>query len=330
METQADSHQDGCRLKAPPSIVAPLELVGRSGRSKAHDRARLRGTSDGSPHALPETSAGGGGAQPKVEVSRMRVRRGPQAGLVAEAVAWIRSKVAETLKLGAIEVGEYVLVNFFQNNPDLVRSRDPYKAASFRALSSKCGTPELPISKTWLNNAVGVALITRLLPQDAHAFRSLPPSYQEALLPLTDPSAVESLAKQAAARQLTFRELRRLVADERRSRREESTSPRSPAKLLKLLDRWAQYLDINGSRNSIATSDIDSLDRAQCELAMQRVSQLAGELEDLTRMLKARRETDRVEPSPMTPHLAAELDTSGPWDKTVAHERHRLSSAQKE
>jgi len=81
--------------------------------------------------------------------------------LVDEAARWITERVAATLKLGAQEVGEYLPDRFFRNDPTLARSRNPHKNASFRALAEKCGTPELPVSKSWLNNAVGVALPPR-------------------------------------------------------------------------------------------------------------------------------------------------------------------------
>jgi len=73
----------------------------------------------------------------------------------------------------------------FGNDPTLARSRNPHKNASFRALAEKCGTPDLPISKSWLNNAAGVASMLRQLPETAKAFKELLPSYQTARLLLS-------------------------------------------------------------------------------------------------------------------------------------------------
>src|SRR4030067_488422 len=78
-----------------------------------------------------------------------------------EAVRHINKVLAETVYRGAVEVGEYVFERFFGGDAELVRSKNPRKPASFRLLAARCGTPELPISSTWLYNAVGIAMTRR-------------------------------------------------------------------------------------------------------------------------------------------------------------------------
>jgi uncharacterized Fe-S cluster-containing radical SAM superfamily protein len=85
--------------------------------------------------------------------------------LVDDSVMWIRRKVEETLNRGLREVGEYVLDKFFHGDAELVRSKNPFKNASFRELAGWCDTPDLPLSKTGLQRAVGIAMMIRLLPQ---------------------------------------------------------------------------------------------------------------------------------------------------------------------
>ena len=55
--------------------------------------------------------------------------------LVDEAVAWIRAKIATTGRRGAVDVGEYVLNTFFGGDPELAKSKNPRKAASYRHLA---------------------------------------------------------------------------------------------------------------------------------------------------------------------------------------------------
>jgi hypothetical protein len=207
--------------------------------------------------------------------------------LVDEAATWISAKIAATLKAGAREVGEYLLDKFFRNDPDLARSRTPHKNASFRALSKKCGTPELPISKTWLNNAVGVALIIRQLPETARAFKELPPSYQETLLPLGDPTKVERVAKLAVTRDLSFRELRQAVAEERSKQPKGESRGRPPSPLVvKTLNRSLKLFMFPGGKRSFTKAEVEELDVKQRREALEAAEKIIEKLEDLVGKLK--------------------------------------------
>lgn len=235
--------------RALPSVIDPLELSERSDSS---------------------------GDSPVVEVELVRV-----------AAAWITDRIASTLKRGAQEVGEYVLKTFFMDDPAFARSRDPQKNASFRVLAEKCGTPELPVSRTWLNNAVGIALVIRQLPKNARAFRLLPPSYQQTLLPLRDPIKVEMIAKHTATRELTFRQLRCLVAEERMKEHHQ----RKPVpRILKILNRSAKILSPN---NGGVSEEIGQLAENQRRRARRLVEDLTRTLQELASELdRSRQSTD--------------------------------------
>ena len=114
--------------------------------------------------------------------------------LVEEAAKFIQKTLAETVFKGAQEVGSYIFKHFFGGKVERVTSKDPAKDASFAALATRCGTPELPISKTWLFNALGVAVACRSLPASS-AFRKLLPSHQTALLPLRQEDDFEKVEK---------------------------------------------------------------------------------------------------------------------------------------
>jgi hypothetical protein len=250
-----------------PSIVDPLALSERSdsGISEAENPSKAR-----------LVLAAGRGEQP-----------GLDRKLVDEAAAWITAKIALTLRRGAEEVGEYVLDRFFSGDPELAKSRSSHKSASFRALAEKCGTPELPISKTWLNNAVGVAVMLRRLPESAQAFKRLPPSYQETLLPLRDPMKVEMVARQVAAKEMSFRELRAIVAQERAKAPKADSRGRPPIPIiLKTLGRALKLFASGGGKRSFSRSEIEALDKQQRRAAKRSAEELAGRIRDLIRRLK--------------------------------------------
>jgi hypothetical protein len=273
MDNPARNHNGDDNRRLPPSIVQPLELVERSQR-------RASASVQDSRLVVDQTT------RRNIPSSAKESLAVADSSLVAEAALWIRSKVAATVKRGAMEVGEYVLGKFFLNSPDLVRSKDPRKSASFRALANRCGTPELPVSKTWLNNAVGIALMTRLLPEKDQAFRALPPSYQESLLPLVDPVQVERVAKQASVKKMTFRQLRQLVAKERAKMTTPRTKSVAMPRLLELLESWLRCLDIDHDRSSIARANVEELSEEQREQALRQVSRLIDALECLVRLLR--------------------------------------------
>jgi hypothetical protein len=97
--------------------------------------------------------------------------------LVDETVGWIREKIEATVHKGALERGEYVFDKFFDREPARVASKDARKKASFRALVERCDSVDLPISKSTLNNAVGVAVVRELVPSGS-PFLQLPASHQ--------------------------------------------------------------------------------------------------------------------------------------------------------
>jgi hypothetical protein len=205
---------------------------------------------------------------------------------VEEAAAWISAKVAATLRRGAEDVGEYLLERFFADDPKLARSHNPYKNVSFRKLAEKCGTPDLPVSKTWLNNAVGIALMLRRLPDTAQAFRRLPPSYQESLLPLRDPNKIERLAKQAVAYDLSFRQLRDAVAEERaRSPESAVYARRALPSVVKAVNRASRLLVGNAKQRPFSLGEVGTLEEAErqrlkasVEVVMNRLREILGRI----------------------------------------------------
>jgi hypothetical protein len=206
---------------------------------------------------------------------------------IHEAAAWISAKVASTLRKGAEEVGQYVLDRFFGSRADLAKARNPHKSASYRALAAKCGTADLPVSKTWLNNAVGIAIMVRNLPENAKAFRALPPSFQQTLLPIRDPDAVEMLANHAATSELTCRQLREIVADRlaQTPKTKGRGRPRTPA-ILKKLGRSATILGSREGTSWFTEVQIGEMDAQQKQIALRRGKEIIEGVKELMNTLR--------------------------------------------
>ena len=89
---------------------------------------------------------------------------------IDRAVGWINRKVAHTLHVGLIQIGYYLLDNFFQGSIETALSKSPKKGNSFRKL---CRRPDLVVSSTHLVNAVKLVAQERTLRGD-QSFAALP------------------------------------------------------------------------------------------------------------------------------------------------------------
>jgi hypothetical protein len=207
--------------------------------------------------------------------------------LVDDAARWIREKVEATVHKGALEIGEYVLEVFFDGDPDQVRSKSPRKRASFRALVEKCDSVDLPVSRSTLNNAVGVAMMRKSLPSKA-AFLQLPSSHQFKLLPLHDPEKVERLANKAVTKEMTLREVREMVVDElAKVEKVPSGLKRPPTpKVLKTLTRSIKLFTVESGRRQFPKAMVEELSQDQKKQALKDAETLQQSLTDLIEKLR--------------------------------------------
>lgn len=231
--------------------------------------------------------------------------------LVQEAATWIRRTTADSIKRTLSEVGEYLLKTFFHDDITLAASKNPLKNASFRALADRCGTMDLPVSKTWLNNAFGVALMNRQLPRGSSAFALLPSSIQESLLPLKDPVKVEQLARQAVDKRLGFREVRQQVAEERAKSLAGSKPGATVSTLARGINRSLRLLVPQIDKLAAAKAELHRLDadeaRAVSKLAEELLRAVSALADDLRRVATG---DGREESAPA--HAIAALDEHVP------------------
>lgn len=130
--------------------------------------------------------------------------------LVDRSVSDIREIIARTVSRGQDEVGRYLLREFFENDPEVYLASGPNRHASLRRLIDRCESIELPVSRTFLMNALRLAVIAQALPRAA-SFNRLPPSHRVELLRVKEPAKVEKLAARAVDGKLSVQKLRSLV-----------------------------------------------------------------------------------------------------------------------
>ena len=80
--------------------------------------------------------------------------------LIKASVHFINERVAHTLLEGSIQIGEYLLINFFGNNPEAVTSPSAFKTRSYCLL---CNHEDLSLSRRTLSNMVRVTVQERFL-----------------------------------------------------------------------------------------------------------------------------------------------------------------------
>lgn len=102
---------------------------------------------------------------------------------------------------------------FYDDDPKLYFSSSARKHVSLNLLLERSGSLELPVSRTFLVNALRIAAISKDLPRSA-TFHRLPATHRIELLPLKTAANIERFASKAMASKLTVRKLRELIHEE--------------------------------------------------------------------------------------------------------------------
>jgi hypothetical protein len=207
----------------------------------------------------------------------------PDRKLVEDTLIWIRETLRRTLNRAAVEVGGHVFDRFYGGDPERVRARTPRKPASLRMLTERCGTIDLPISRSALHRAVEIAVMIKALPEKA-AYKQLPPTHQATLAVLRDPGKVEKLAERALDRKLPVSRLKGLVAAELAKLPPDGRGRKPTPELLKALTRSVKLFTLDEGRG-FTRSHADELSDEQRRLALRAARRLAGSLEKILEYL---------------------------------------------
>jgi hypothetical protein len=206
--------------------------------------------------------------------------------LVERSVAHIRGLLAKTVTRGMEEVGRYVLREFYNDDPELYLSASPNKHASLRLLIERCESHELPVSRTFLSNALRMAAVTKELPRSA-SFHRLPPSHRVELLRVKAPEQVERLAAKAVEARLSVQKLRALVQKEGdRTRSGAVRGRKRTPNALKAIEACLRTLrDEATGRLLFHRSDIDQMTEEQLARGQATLAVLEKRVAELRRLM---------------------------------------------
>ena len=157
--------------------------------------------------------------------------------LVEASVKFINEKIAETVFKGSIEIGDYVLNHFFDDDMELASSPDPYKAASYSAL---CRHPDLGVNRPTLSKMVRVAAQERFLIANNVDVDKLGYSHRVELIKLENNDTKIALACQCIEMSLSVRKFIALINDARRDPEEQIEN--EPTKMAKKHIAKYEYL----------------------------------------------------------------------------------------
>ncbi len=184
---------------------------------------------------------------------------------------------------GSLErIGNHLIDTLWGGDVGTVPVRGPRNHATLRAIVGRADTIALPISKTALSNAIGLAVVVRKLPPDS-SFRTLPPSHQVELLPLRDVEVIERVARECAADPaLTVRELRAAVRDMKPTGRGRSPTP----PFLKVVADLGRVLGLGPACNvTVTPEEIAAVPYEVCREAERSLGMVGIHLDRLRRLV---------------------------------------------
>jgi hypothetical protein len=206
--------------------------------------------------------------------------------LVERTVSHIRDVLAKTVTRGMDEVGRYLLQTFYDDDPELYLSANPNKHASLRLLMERCDSMDLPVSRTFLANALRMAAVMKELPRAA-TFHQLPPSHRVELLRIKAAENVERVASKAVSQKLSVKKLRALIQKEAERSGAGSVRGRKRAPpVLRAIEACLRALrDEETGRLLIRRSDVDDMTEEQVARAQTVLASLEKRVTDLRRLL---------------------------------------------
>lgn len=196
--------------------------------------------------------------------------------LVDHAVDDIKKMMSRTGVQGLSEVGQYLLNEFYGGNVEAYRSTDPGKHASLRELQARCETLDLPVSRSFLARAMGVAVLELSL-RPGSQFLQLPASHRVELLGVRDPVEVERLAGIAVDGKLSVHKLRALVR--REVKRSSSTrGPKPVPAVVRLLRQVHRSIRSSNGQVLSESAELTGEQRAEACLLLAEVVRWLREL----------------------------------------------------
>ena len=160
---------------------------------------------------MADMAADAGVAPPK-KVKKPKKTEGADHALVAKASEDLRALIKGSVDKGIEDAGELLLARFFGGDHKLYGGKNP-ESPSLNLLLKRCGKSKLHVSRTFIGNALRLAVFKQCVPEGS-AFQKLSPSHRIELLCLGDPhdqqviDLVEAIAEESLAGDYSVRQLR--------------------------------------------------------------------------------------------------------------------------
>ena len=204
--------------------------------------------------------------------------------LVEDSVRFINQKVAEKVFQGSLEIGEYLLVNFFGNDIQLAASPNSAKVASYSALERRS---DLGVSRTTLARMVRIAAQERFFKTRRIKTDGLCYAHRIELIKLPNNERKVELTRQCIKESLSSRQLVPLVNEVRQE--DQTPQPILPeAAVKKHLAELDRLMD--GSSVPVVLHDpnrLKAISRETRERLRQTAAALLLQIPNITRLYEA-------------------------------------------
>ena len=195
--------------------------------------------------------------------------------LIDKSVEFINKTIVKTFFKGSLEIGEYLLEHFFDNDIELASSRNPHKPVSFQAL---CKRPDLGIHPSTLSRMVRVASQERYFVMSKAKVDELSYSHKLEFIKLPNDKKKIRLAEKCIREKMSCRKLSETIFETRKKTK--GVLELSPLKLISNVDKL-----IEGTQIPTLLSKPDKLEsmRSKTRTEMrERANNLLERMETLT------------------------------------------------
>jgi|GEM_PF-6807848 len=192
---------------------------------------------------------------------------------IETAVTVINDIIAAKVYDGAIQVGNYVLEMFFDNDPELASSKNPNKPVGYRNL---CNHPDLAVSRTTLRNMVNVAIQETFLTANGIDPGELKYSYKVELLRLENGREKLKFARACIDLGMSLQDMKRAITTIKERRAGSITPTRQLENYVTRVNRW-----IKGAVSPEAIADpavLQGLTPVQVERFIDQADMILGEM----------------------------------------------------
>ncbi|NOY68596.1 MAG: NAD-glutamate dehydrogenase [Deltaproteobacteria bacterium] len=192
---------------------------------------------------------------------------------IAAALDFINERVVTIVYKGSIEIGDYVIEKFFENNIDLAVSKNRYKSMSFQKL---CKHPDLSVSSANLRRMVRTAAQEKFFLQNDIPVNRMKYSQKVELIWLANNDDKLALARLCVGKSISVRALR--------ARIESLPEKQIPAttRVRRFIDRAVRWMENQPVKEMALTGEIaGQMEAGDREALVNRLTRLEVDMKQM-------------------------------------------------